>query len=98
MIKNWIVKTKLIRNSGTKFKYKKVTLTGGKTRFERIKGSGRVVKNGFSNHVNYLKDASRAAHVSYTHHRAPESVLNVVCRLLLEKKYLTYSWLNRILL
>ncbi len=89
MIKNWIVKTKLIRNSGTKFKYKKVTLTGGKTRFERIKGSGRVVKNGFSNHVNYLKDASRAAHKNTEIHiifNNAKNILNAINERKMERR------------
>ncbi len=62
MIKNWLVKVRSIRNSGIKRKYKKVTNESGRTVYKKIEGSGRRIRNGFVNHVNYLKDGSRAAH------------------------------------
>jgi hypothetical protein len=62
MIKNWLVKVRQIRQSGIKRKYKKVTNENGRTVYKKIEGSGRRIKNGFVNHVNYLKDGSRAAH------------------------------------
>jgi hypothetical protein len=55
MIKNWLVKVRQIRNSGIKRKYKKVINENGRTVYKKI-------ENGFVNHVNYLKDGSRAAH------------------------------------
>ena len=77
MIKNWTVKTQQIRQSGTKYKYKK-TLAGGKTHYERIKDTGRIVKNGFVNHVNYLKDASRAAHQNTDIHIILNNAKNIL--------------------
>jgi len=62
MINNWLVKVRQIRHSGIKSKYKKVTNESGRTVYKKIEGSGRRIKNGFVNHVNYLKDGSRAAH------------------------------------
>jgi len=63
MIKNWTVKTKQIFDHGTKFKHKKnINKKTGKTTYTKISGSGRKVKNGFLNHVNYLKDTNRASH------------------------------------
>jgi hypothetical protein len=78
MLKNFLVKTQQIRQSGTKYKYKKIILAGGKTRFERIKGTGRVVKNGFVNHVNYLKDTSRAAHQNTDIHVILNNAKNIL--------------------
>jgi hypothetical protein len=77
MIKNFLVKTQQIRQSGTKYKYKKI-LTDGKTRFEKINGTGRVIKNGFVNHVNYLKDASRAAHQNTDIHIILNNAKNIL--------------------
>ena len=59
MLKNWIVVTKQIRNSGKKHKHKKV---GDK--YIRVEGKSRTVKNGFINHVNYLADRNRPAHIN----------------------------------
>lgn len=61
MIKNWTVKAKQIRNAGIKYRYKK-SQTNGKIKYSKVNGSGRRVKNGFINHVNYLKDKNRPAH------------------------------------
>lgn len=62
MLNNWLVKVRQIRQSGIKRKYKKVTNENGRTVYKKIEGSGRRIKNGFVNHVNYLKDGSRAVH------------------------------------
>lgn len=59
MLKNWIVVTKQITNSGKKHKHKKV---GDK--YIRVEGKSRTVKNGFINHVNYLADRNRPAHIN----------------------------------
>ena len=62
MIKNFLVKTKQIRNSGIKYKYSKIKNGKGGYEYKRKEGSGRRVNNGFINHVNYLKDNNRPAH------------------------------------
>jgi hypothetical protein len=62
MIKNFLVKTKQIRNSGIKYKYSKIKNSKGSYEYKRKEGSGRRVNNGFINHVNYLKDNNRPAH------------------------------------
>lgn len=63
MIKNWTVKVKQIRNSGIKYKYKKVVADNGKITHLKITGSGRKINNGFINHVNYLADQNRPSHL-----------------------------------
>ena len=78
MLVNWLVKTKQIRNSGTKFSYKKIKLANGKTKFERVKGSGRKIKNGFANHVNYLHDSSRPAHQQTEIHILLDNAKNIL--------------------
>ena len=56
-----------------------------------------LVANDFQDHVGFEERESPtiAAHkvrsVSYTHLRAHETVLDLVCRLLLEKKKIIYS-------
>jgi hypothetical protein len=62
MIKNFTVKFQQIRNSGIKYSYNKIRNAKGKDEYKRKEGKGRRVKNGFINHVNYLKDNNRAAH------------------------------------
>jgi len=62
MIFNWLVKTRQIRQNGVKHKYIKVKNENGKIVYKRKEGSGRRIKNGFINHVNYLKDSNRPAH------------------------------------
>lgn len=62
MLKNWTVKTVQIRNSGLKAKYKKAKSNTGNVTYQKVEGSGRRVKNGFINHVNYLKDKNRPSH------------------------------------
>lgn len=62
MILNWLVKTRQIRQKGIKQKYKKVINQNGRVTYKQEVGSGRLIKNGFINHVNYLKDSNRPAH------------------------------------
>jgi len=62
MILNWLVKTRQIRQKGIKQKYKKVINQNGRVTYKQEVGSGRIIKNGFINHVNYLKDSNRPAH------------------------------------
>jgi hypothetical protein len=62
MIKNWTIKTKQIRNSGIKYKYKRMKNDQGSYQYKRKEVFGRNVKNGFINHVNYLEDNNRPAH------------------------------------
>ena len=59
MLKNWTVVTKQITNNGKRHEHKKV---GNK--YIRIEGTSRTVKNGFINHVNYLSDRNRPAHIN----------------------------------
>jgi hypothetical protein len=62
MIKNWFVGAKQIRDNGIKHKYKKIISTNGNSKFERISGSGKRIKNGFSKHVRYLNDENASSH------------------------------------
>jgi len=62
MILNWLVKARQIRQGGVKHKYKKVINPNGRVTYKKEDGSGRRIKNGFINHVNYLKDSNRPAH------------------------------------
>jgi hypothetical protein len=62
MISNWTVTTRQIRHFGIKYQYKKRHTENGRVTYERVKDSGKRIKNGFTKHVRYLHNQHAASH------------------------------------
>ncbi|GAB2997960.1 hypothetical protein [Psychrosphaera aestuarii] len=86
MIKNWTVTARQIRNSGVKRKYVKK----GK-RFVATSDKGRLVKNGFINHVNYLADRNRPAHQNTQIHVIYDNAKNILSSIHQRQEYRTIN-------
>lgn len=84
MIKNWTVTARQIRNSGVKRKFKK---KGNK--YVATSDKGRVVKNGFINHVNYLSDKNRPAHLNTQIHVIYDNAKNILSSIHQRQEYRT---------
>lgn len=84
MIKNWTVTARQIRNSGVKRKFKKK----GNSYFA-TSDKGRVVKNGFINHVNYLSDKNRPAHLNTQIHVIYDNAKNILSSIHQRQEYRT---------
>lgn len=84
MIKNWTVTARQIRNSGTKRKY----IRKGKS-YVATSEKGRVVKNGFINHVNYLSDKNRPAHLNTKIHVIYDNAKNILSSIHQRQEYRT---------
>lgn len=84
MIKNWTVTARQIRNSGVKRKFKR---KGNK--YVATSEQGRVVKNGFINHVNYLSDKNRPAHLNTQIHVIYDNAKNILSSIHQRQEYRT---------
>lgn len=84
MIKNWTVTARQIRNSGVKRKFKKKGSS-----YVATSDKGRVVKNGFINHVNYLSDKNRPAHLNTQIHVIYDNAKNILSSIHQRQEYRT---------